>query len=378
MRSPLVNSHSRFCGTANFRYRPHRIPIAQEEQQLTPIPPGICPGQIPRFNCMDEYAFQCLCRDLFDAEPGIATCEVYGVRGQSQDGIDLLAHLLAGDGIEVGQCKCYEDFPPREIRRASDEFFNHWNRWSKENVQRFILFVASDLSTRQRQDEVLKQRKRFASLGIKYEVWSAAKIQNKLRLNPGIVSTYLAPPDYWVGIICGTVPSSSLPERGVQEQISAVASTALVDEKEQLSAYLSSETEEHLEFMRKASREGRRGEAIAWLSDLRADAPKWKALSSETKAKLLNFEAGLVLDTTGDIERAQQLADQALGLAPSENQTRLRAHLAWRERGPEAAIKMLEGHDDVDSLNLKAILLLEMGHIDESLTALSFTDDGDE
>jgi len=269
--------------------------MAQEDQQLTTIPPGICPGQVPHFHCLDEYTFQDLCRDLFDAEPGIATCEVYGVRGQSQDGIDLLAHLLAGDGIELGQCKCYEDFPPREIRKASDEFFDHWNRWSKESVQRFILFVASDLSTRQRQDEVLEQRKRFASFGIKYEAWSAAKIQNKLRPHPGIVSTYLAPPDYWVNIICGTRLSSSLSRRGVQEQqTSVVVSTALVNQIEQLSAYLSSGTEEHLELMRKACREGRRREAITWLSDLRADAVRWEVLSSETKARLLNFEAGLV------------------------------------------------------------------------------------
>jgi len=52
----------------------------------------------------------------------------------------------------------------------------------------------------------------------------------------------------------------------------------------------------------------------------------------------------------------------------------LRAHLAWRENGPEAAIKILEGHSDVDSLNLKAILLLEMGHVDESLAVLNFED----
>ncbi|MDY7079088.1 MAG: hypothetical protein SXV54_19410 [Chloroflexota bacterium] len=352
--------------------------MAQEDQQLTTIPPGICPGQTPPFHHLDEYTFQGLCRDLFDAESGIATCEVYGVRGQSQYGIDLLAHLSAGDEIEVGQCKCYEDFPPREIRKASDDFFDHWNRWSKENVQRFILFVASDLSTRQRQDEVLEQRKRFASFGIKYEAWSAAKIQNKLRPYPGIVSMYLAPSDHWVNVICGPVLTSSLPGRGVQEQqTSVVVSTALVNQIEQLSAYLASETEERLELMRKACREGRKAEAITWLSDLRADASKWKVLPSETKARLLNFEAGLVLDTTGDIKRTKQLADQALGLAPSENQTRLRVHLAWREHGPEAAIKMIEGHDDVDSLNLKAILLLEMGHIDESLAVLNFKDGED-
>jgi hypothetical protein len=129
---------------------------------LTPImPPGIRPGESPPFHKLGEYTFQDLCRDLFEEEEEIATCNVYGERGQSQDGIDLLCLRRGGDGIEVGQCKSYKDFPPREIREASNKFFEHWDRWSKENVKRFILFVACDLSKRKRVDEIIVQRKRF-------------------------------------------------------------------------------------------------------------------------------------------------------------------------------------------------------------------------
>lgn len=52
------------------------------------VKPGISPGQVPRFHQLDEYVFQDLCRDLFDAQPGISQSEVYGVRGQRQEGID--------------------------------------------------------------------------------------------------------------------------------------------------------------------------------------------------------------------------------------------------------------------------------------------------
>ena len=52
-----------------------------------------------------------LCRDLLDAEPDIATCEIYGERGQRQDGIDLRAYRKESNGIVVGQYKCYQDFP---------------------------------------------------------------------------------------------------------------------------------------------------------------------------------------------------------------------------------------------------------------------------
>jgi hypothetical protein len=53
--------------------------------------PGIRPGESLAFHELGEYVFQELCRDLFDAGSSSATCEVYGVRGQSQDGIDVLA-----------------------------------------------------------------------------------------------------------------------------------------------------------------------------------------------------------------------------------------------------------------------------------------------
>jgi hypothetical protein len=56
----------------------------------------------PPFHELDEYTFQDLCCDVFARQPGIATCDPYGTRGQKQRGIDLLARRTGGDGIEVG------------------------------------------------------------------------------------------------------------------------------------------------------------------------------------------------------------------------------------------------------------------------------------
>lgn len=80
------------------------------------------PGELPPFHRLDEYIFQDLCRDLFNAEASVAACEVYGTRGQAQFGIDLLAHRADGDGIEVGQCKGYEHFTPAQIVKVRQEF----------------------------------------------------------------------------------------------------------------------------------------------------------------------------------------------------------------------------------------------------------------
>ena len=340
----------------------------------TIMPPGIRPGEIPQFHELGEYRFQELCREIFDTEPGISMCEVYGSRGQSQYGIDLLAHRQ--NGIEVGQCKCYKSFPAASVKRASKEFFEYWDRWSKENVKRFILFVACDLSKTQQQDEIIVQRKRFKSYGIAYEAWSAAKIRNKLRPTPGIVSTYLTPPDYWVQIICGQVPLTSQWRGQVGVQPSFLPQVATVEDVEGLILQISDEIEQHLESMREAWREGRRGEAVKWVKDLRENKTRWRIISPGVKAKVLRFQATLELDITRNVVRARQLADEAGGLYPHDNDSRLRALIAYYEDGPEAALKLLEGQQEVESLNLKAAFLLELGRLEECQAILNFASGG--
>ena len=159
--------------------------------------PGISTNSAFLLHELGEYPFQDLCRDLLDGEPEIAVCEVYGVRGQAQDGIDLIAHRKNGSEIEVGQCKCYRKYTATQVKKASDEFLDHWKRWSEEGVKRFILFVACDLSDRECQDQILREKRRFAELGISYEVWSSSKIRSKLRPCPDIVRRYFTTqPDY--------------------------------------------------------------------------------------------------------------------------------------------------------------------------------------
>lgn len=139
--------------------------------------PGIGVGQPPPFHRLDEYAFQGLCRDLFDAEESVETCEEYGTRGQKQYGIDLLAHRADGDGLELGQCKRYASFTPEQIVAVGQEFFKnygHGKRWRPGTVKRFILFVTSDLSSTDHQETISDEKDRFKASGIRYEAWPSA------------------------------------------------------------------------------------------------------------------------------------------------------------------------------------------------------------
>jgi hypothetical protein len=66
------------------------------------ISPPAARGELPRFYELDPLRFQELCRDLYQAEPEIATAEVFGVPGQLQRGVDIVATPRQGVGICVG------------------------------------------------------------------------------------------------------------------------------------------------------------------------------------------------------------------------------------------------------------------------------------
>jgi hypothetical protein len=114
--------------------------------------------------------------------------DVYGTDGQSQRGIDLLATREDGNRLATGQCKCVvpDSFNARLIADAVDEFLKHKKFWLNQGASKFVLFVASNASPRQIQDGKLKQTRRLKRAGFKFELWSAAKITNKLRPHPGI------------------------------------------------------------------------------------------------------------------------------------------------------------------------------------------------
>lgn len=95
----------------------------QTTQLTSEMSPSMSIGAAAPFYELDEYVFQDSCAELMGREPGISISEVYGTRGQKQHGIDVLAWCSDGAGVVVGQCKCYKDFRPQQIRAASDEFF---------------------------------------------------------------------------------------------------------------------------------------------------------------------------------------------------------------------------------------------------------------
>jgi len=96
--------------------------------------PGARPSDPPPLHQLPEDTFEELCRDVFAAEPNVATCNRYGTRGERQLGIDLLAAVKNTADHHVAQCKCYQNFQPDEIKGASDAFLKHIDHWRAKRV----------------------------------------------------------------------------------------------------------------------------------------------------------------------------------------------------------------------------------------------------
>lgn len=129
---------------------------------------------------------------------------------------------------------------------------------------------------------------------------------------------------------------------------------------------LSTSTEQELAHIREAWQEGRKNEACTWIKEIMADKTGWLLLATESKAHIICFEANLELSITGNIERVKTLIEEAQTECPTDDADRILARIAaLNENDLEKALDYLAGHDDIDSLNLRAELLLAFGELDE-------------
>lgn len=325
--------------------------------------PPAAPGQPIPFHQFDDRTFEKLCREIIDREPNTVTCELYGVPGQKQHGIDLLAPLHQRSHYDVAQCKNYREFPPRLIRKASDDFFKHWEaQWSSWNLDRFILIVASDVSNRQRQDEIGIQRRRFAEVDLDYEVWSPTQLRRKLAPYPGLVREYFRNAEYWVDEICGR---ETPPLRQGSDTGAAVEYLL-----EDISSSLSRSIRGDIERLREEWRRGRFRSVREDVQAIRNDRPRWSLLEPNAKAEILRLEASLCL-ASRDLAGAEALVRQARKFAPNGDYRRIEALIALHGRDdPQGAISEIGEPSSVEDQHLLAGALLATGATEQATDQL--------
>ena len=318
----------------------------------------------PRFHEMGEYRFQRFVTDLYGYEPDIATSTEYGVRGQADYGADVIARRNGGDGQEVGSCKCYERTSATQIREWSDEFLEHWDEhWQGEDIRRFVLATtAVNAASRPVQDQVTRERKRFAALGVAYEMWGPPTLVSKVRPHRSVAISYLNAT--WADHICG--PAA---EPGLATSTSAgLVSAALIGQVADLQARLSAQALQAADRAQEDLRVGRTDAVRTLISEQRREK-NWAQLDARAQAKLLRLAASLAL-TDQDVAEAERLSAAADALSP-QDEPRLAAHIALENDGPAAALAILGEVSSAAGLQLRVALRVMNGDLDGAANDLA-------
>ena len=328
-------------------------------KKKTKVTPGSNTSFPAELDKLSEYDFEELCCAIFDSFPNIQTADLFGIRGQRQYGIDIKADRADG-AIEVGQCKCYQDFPPKKIQDAADEFIKHWHiYWATKNVKKFILFVSCDLSSRQRQEKIETIKKDFKKYGLAFEAWSNRVIERKLKHHPELVSRYFEPADWWVKKICGQ-QLEPFQESG----ISSITQDLFI---QTINEYVDKDIKEIGELYKK----GKNKSALSLIDGMRRKRDKWEAFSNENKAKILRIKANILLYDKGGVEKAENLAEEADKYYKPEGVSQLRTIIRWIKDGPQEAYSDIENVSDDNFSSLKGVLLASLGRMDDLKILLS-------
>lgn len=149
--------------------------------------------------------FERLCVALVQNLHTDANVRLYGVQGDTQDGIDLYSDTP--DEQLVVQCRNVAEMGPAEIEKAVDAFIA--GIWADE-AGTFILATTQNLTSRRRLDAVRAEVKRLHERKQSFLPWDQEVIGDLLRDRPTIVRRFFG--DAWTDRFCGpeqTVGSSS-------------------------------------------------------------------------------------------------------------------------------------------------------------------------
>ncbi|MBR1146116.1 NACHT domain-containing protein [Bradyrhizobium sp. AUGA SZCCT0431] len=143
--------------------------------------------------------------NLIRLETSVSGADLFGIGGQRQYGIDIIAKRKDGTGIEVGSCKCYQTVRAHDLGDWSEEFLSNWHTyWWDKAVRRFILVTASrNITSHALRNQIDLEKERFHALGIDYEVWGPEQIVSKLQNHRAITTRFLGP--VWADILCGRI-----------------------------------------------------------------------------------------------------------------------------------------------------------------------------
>lgn len=256
--------------------------------------------------------FEHLCVDLAEREPGIVRAELKRTAGVRQFGVDVEGFDAAQAPVLVISSKRYQAITAGDLKTWTDDFLNHWpTHWLGKGVCRFVLAVTVGLNNDDLNAAIAAEAKRFAAIGVGYEVWGLQALTSRLKANADLIPGYFHPA--WKDAIAGY--SSEAGAYAVSPIASAPVAPVGIEALPQASGQeiakrYGEEIVQSLESALERFREGRTTPLVALLARLKEDRVGFDALSAEVKSRLLRAEASLAF-ARDDAKAAREALTQA-------------------------------------------------------------------
>ncbi|MGC2236180.1 MAG: NACHT domain-containing protein [Pyrinomonadaceae bacterium] len=161
-------------------------------------PPTTTRIQLLPFGDLTWENFERLCLRLTKLENDVEHCQLYGLKGQDQEGIDIFARKTSSDLYSVYQCKRENNFTASKIKAAVKKFLS--GDWSSKS-ERFVLCTKESLVEKKRADEVEVQTQLLKKQNIKFNIWDSEELSLKLKVLPELVDDFFG--REWVRSFCG-------------------------------------------------------------------------------------------------------------------------------------------------------------------------------
>jgi 3-methyladenine DNA glycosylase AlkD len=136
--------------------------------------------------------FEKLCLALIQTEFSISDCEIYGVKGQAQDGIDIYARLSNGR-YNSYQCKRYQEFKIGDLNKAI-KYFKSKKFYTLSD--KLYLCTSCEWNKTQVQDTFESLRTELEKENIALVKWDKVQLSRILKTQPQIVYDYFG--EAWV------------------------------------------------------------------------------------------------------------------------------------------------------------------------------------
>ena len=345
---------------------------SQLSSKKVPPPSKFKKERLP-FNQLGEAVFEEFTRRLCQiAFPGYERYELKEVRGRSQFGVDAECFNTAGQPETILSAKCYDktSITPAKIKTWVNDFTkNLEGHWKGKGVRIFVLAITNDGQKSEIDEAVREIKNDLRRLGVNFEIWFNAKLNDYCIKNESLVSEFFGPvwlaeffPHYGIQLIDTRQGSSSVAQ--FQE------TTLSTDDIEKLKASNSSTVEDLIELHLSERRKGNNLPLKSYIEKLIADSNRWNQLPSTLQAKVYRQLVMLYLDE-GNTHLAEPALQSARELSDLPDSI-LPALLAYHTSGIDAALSELNAAKMQTELELKTAFLIEDDKLDAAAEALKY------